>query len=161
VLSVEAEAVWAVLLELELALEAVVLAVLLPPFSNWERSACNWASSDCSWVVNWPAGVEPSLLLALLALLALLDEALTELVLLLVESELPAPWAPGGGAGGCCRDASSSSSTLDNSVELSLLLADEDALLADDALDASALLALDALSPADRPDRKLMFSSWK
>ena len=90
----------------------------------------------------------------------LLDEALTELVLALVESELPAALAPGGGGGGCCREAKSSSSTLDNSLELSLLLAEVEALVALDALVASVLV-LDTLSLADRPDRKLMFSSWK
>jgi hypothetical protein len=92
--------------------------------------------------------------------LLLLDEALTELVLALAESELPEPLAPGGGAGGCCSEASSSSSTLDNSVELLLPLAEVEALLALDALVASVLV-LDVLSPADRPDRKLTFSSWK
>lgn len=94
----------------------------------------------------------------------LVDEALTELALLallaLVEAELAAASAAGGGGGGCCNDASSSSSTLDNSLELSLLLVEEDALVALDALVASVLV-LEVLSLADRPDRKLMFNSWK
>ena len=57
-LSVEADAVWLVLLELELLelelLELVedatlldVLAVLALPSSNWVRSFCSWASRDC------------------------------------------------------------------------------------------------------------------
>jgi hypothetical protein len=60
---------------------------------------------------------------------------------------------------GCCSCASSSSSTLANSVEPLLLVAEVDVLLALDALELS-VLALDVLS-LDRPDRKLMFSSWK
>jgi len=173
VLSDDADAVWVVLLELlelvllELVVDATlldVLAVLELPSSNWVRSVCSWASRDCrdsNWLVNWSAGVE--LLLADDAVL-LVDEALTELVLVLalVESELPVATAAGCG-GGCCSDASSSSSTLDNSVELSLLLVEVEALVALDALDAlvASVLVLDVLSPAVRPDRKLMFSSWK
>jgi len=78
---------------------------------------------------------------------------------LLVEVELVSATC-GGGGGGCCRLASSSSSTLDNSVELSLLLVEVEALVALDALVASEAL-VDVLSLAERPDRKLMFNSWK
>jgi hypothetical protein len=54
VLAVEAEAVWVVLLELELELvvEAVLLEVPALPLSSWLRPACSWAKSDCSSVAN-------------------------------------------------------------------------------------------------------------
>jgi len=100
-----------------------------------------------------------SLLLTVDALLSD-DEALTELVLALVEVELSPATCCGGGGGGCCRLASSCSSTLANWDELSLLLVEVEALVALDALVASVSLA-DVLSLADRPDRKLMFNSWK
>jgi hypothetical protein len=80
--------------------------------------------------------------------------ALVELELADVEAVLLAAFA------GCWSCASSSSSTLANSVEPVLPVADVEAeLLALDALELS-VLALDVLS-LDRPDRKLMFSSWK
>ena len=83
----------------------------------------------------------------MLSLLLLTDDALLSLDEVLLWFEALAASVPGGGGGDCCSEASSSSSTLDNSVELSLLLAEVE--------------PLDATSLAGRPDRRLMFSSWK
>jgi len=77
----------------------------------------------------------------------LVDEALTELVLVLVESELPVPSAPDGGGGGCCSDASSSSSALDNWAELSLLLTDDALLSVDEALTELVLALVESELP--------------
>lgn len=98
-----------------------------------------------------------SLLLTEDALLSV-EAALTEPVLAVLDAEVPSAPGGGGGGGGCCNAANSSSSTLDNCVELSLLLAEVEALVAPEALVVSEA---DVLSLADRPDRKLMFSSWK
>ncbi len=164
-LSVEADAVWLVLLEVELedvAAVAVVPALSdeLPevPFSNAVRSVWSWASRDCSSLASEVAAVLVELSLLELAVV----DALVALVLELLEAEPSVPSVPGGGGGGACRAANSASSALARSVEdaLSLLLAEVDALLAlVDAL-VPSVLSLDALS-VENPERKLMFSSWK
>ena len=140
---------------------AVVLALVEAELSVLSASVADGGGGGgpCSWANRASSALASSVevVLALLVEDALLsvELALTELVLALVEDELPS--APGGGGGGCCRSASSCSSTLANWDELSLLLVEVEALVALDALVAS----LDVLSLAERPDRKLMFNSWK
>jgi hypothetical protein len=153
VLSLDAEAVWLMLDELDAEL------LLLPddPLCSWLRSFCNWASSDCSLDASWSGDETLSLLLDDEALLALDDE--------LAEPVLAAALAGGGGGACCCWSvANSSSSTLASSVEVSLLLVELEALVTLEALldvlEASVLLVPVLLS-VDRPCRKLMFSSWK
>lgn len=160
--SVEADAVWLVLLEVELDVAAVAVVLALSdelpdvPFSNAVRSVCSWASKDCSSLASWVAAVLDELSLLELAVV----DALVALVLELSDAELSAGLAPGGGGGGACSAASKASSAPARSVEvvLSLLLALVDAL--DALVDAlvPSVLALDVLS-VESPERKLMFSS--
>lgn len=159
--SVEADAVWLVLVELELELDvaaAVVLALSdeLPevPFSNAVRSVWSWANRDCSSLA--------SVVAAVLVELSLLELAAVDALLALFEAEPSVASLPGGGGGGACSAANRASSALARSVEdaLSLLLVELEALLAlVDAL-VPSVLSLDVPS-VERPERKLMFSSWK
>jgi hypothetical protein len=157
----DADAVWLVLLALEVVVLALALLDVLPdaPFSKAVRSVCNCASSDCSSLASWSASVADEVLLLELAV----DDALAVLVAELLDAESFGLGVPGGGGGVCCcNSASKDSSALSTLVEdeLSLLELTLEALLAlVDALEPS-VLALDELSVVS-PDRKLTLSSWK